>query len=374
MLDSRLIDLYIKVTSPKIFHVGGTYVRTDPIDIALLDTRLSKEDMKDAILSCTKHIANSGHIFIQSSDYDDVILECVNTQANVKALAVNTQPENTRIICKDIGSTDAILTFDPAILPWVHQECCTLPVARPVDLVYTLADQPEDYPCDELILSLRSACAHCSNMGNVWIVSKNLPDSMSEVNHIRCCDTYNNCKDANIINKVLAACVSPDVSSRFIFMSDDQIFNHDIDLRALVPTYNPRGIQEFQERAHKNKWTNRMINTLNIVKSLGGSDDINWDSHVPQPMDKDRFRDIMLSIPYTTLPGVCINTAYFGIKLESPMICQSDIKDTFESECAHPIQATKPIIGFNDKGYNTGLKEYLFELFPDKCKYEKDYK
>ena len=374
MNSSKLFEIYIKQTNPSTYHIGGMYFREDPIDMAVMDVRMAKESMLDALRSCIDKLAPTGHIFIPSDTYDDCIIDAVNSYQDIVAIAATTDDVDTRVLYKiDKRKQPAtkIDKYHPAYLRWVRNECCTLPVTGPVDAVYTISDSPSTNDYEELRLSIRSLARHAINLGNIWIVSKHMPEFLNNAHHIYGEDNYNNCKDANIINKVLAACANPDVSNRFIFMSDDQIFNMDIDLARLSPVFNDRDMKCFDTKESKNRWVKRMLNTFNVVKSRGGSTDVNWDSHVPQPIDKSKFMDIMMTLPYTTLPGLCINTAYFGCKLEPAIINQNNVKDTYENTCKLPINPTKPFIGYNDKGYETGLREVLLDRFNDKCIYEK---
>jgi hypothetical protein len=222
---------------------------------------------------------------------------------------------------------------------------------------------------EELRISLRSVDAFGHNLRKIWIVTDNKPDWVTNIGHIKCPDTYNNCKDANLINKILAACSHPEVCDRFIFMSDDQVLNCHIALNTISPSFNPRGIDHFDPN-NGNKWAKRMYNTLKYIENRGGDASVNWDSHCPQPIDKRKFMEIMFTLPYTTLPGMCINTAYFGNKLEPAIIAQSMVKTTFETSPEGVITLDKQFIGYNDTGYRSGLREKLLEKFPNKSKYE----
>ena len=376
MTGDRLLELFISEMSPKVYHTGGVYVRRDSLDMAVLDYRTPIDNLMEAFVSCCDKLSHKGHVFIIVPEERDNTLENLllkltdyaKTANSIKIIAATTYPQTTVVAYRGIND-GVVTTVNPQYLPWVCDATMTKPVDGPVDIVYTLADADSDTDNEELRLSLRSVEAFCQDLGNVWVVSEKIPSWLRNTRHIKGCDIYNNCKDANIINKLLTACSDPDVSSRFIFMSDDQLFNAGIPLTRLIPVYNPRGISDFNQ-TDGNRWTQRMFNTLCCVGGRGGDTQINWDSHCPQPIDKDKFRNIMITTPYNTLPGVCVNTAYFGIKLEPPVIPQTAVKNTFEDKCTGTIALDKPIIGFNDRGFMSGLVDVIRKKHPNKSKYE----
>ena len=137
----------------------------------------------------------------------------------------------------------------------------------------------------------------------------------------------------------------------------------------MLPVYNNRGIDCFSDP--KSKWAARMHNTLMTVKAYGGDVSCNWDSHVPQPIDKNKFSHIMRGLDFVKLPGLCINTAYFGVKGETPRCHQESVKRTYENDLCTSYELDKIFVGYNDAGYNSGLREALFKRFDAPCKYEK---
>lgn len=224
---------------------------------------------------------------------------------------------------------------------------------------------------EELKIALRSIATHAINKGTVWLVGNNTPAWATNVHVLHIDDPFTNNKDANIIRKVIRACADPRVSDNFMFWSDDQVLLKGTDISKQIPVFNPRGLPQFYAAQSKNRWTSRMINTLELVGRHGGCQSINWDSHVPQPINKLKFMEAMEHMPYSSCPGVCINTAYFGYIKEKPIMHQDTVKQTFEDIIKGPINLTKPYIGYNDKGYKSGLREVLLNTFNEPCMYEK---
>ena len=263
--------------------------------------------------------------------------------------------------------------MDYTSVGWLRKslETTGVPSADKVDIVFTLAgaDSPTDN--EELKIALRSIDTHAKDVGDIYIVTDNPPKWVQNVNIVHVPDTYTNNKDANLITKILHACDIDDLSERFIYWSDDQVLTSDVSLKYILPTYNTRGIDSFS-RPDAKKWSIRMKHTLDLVQQHGGDVSHNWDSHVPQPIDKTRFRDIMNTVDFTTLPGVCINTAYFGLKCEPKQWSQTDVKLTYENSDKCDYVFNKLFVGYNDSGYNAGLKEALLKEFPSPSKYEKN--
>lgn len=256
---------------------------------------------------------------------------------------------------------------------WLNESLATAPVPgdAKVDIVFTLAGSDSPTDNEELRIALRSIDRHANDVGDVYIVTDNPPKWVTNVNVIHVPDIYPNNKDANLITKVLTACDVPELSERFIYWSDDQVLMQDADLKTLLPSYNTRGLDHFSGKDLK-KWSNRMRHTLEVVKMHGGDVSHNWDSHVPQPIDKSRFKAIMSDIDFKTLPGLCINTAYFGLKGEPKQWCQNDVKLTYEKDTTCNYTFNKLFVGYNDSGYNAGLREALLERFSTPSKYEKN--
>lgn len=402
MHTDNLVKTFIQKHPKCIVHSGGPYVRTQDIDICVLQGSSELPDLYGDIKEALPRLSYRGVLLIKDIQKNNVpdsrlvqlLLYLETTNPSLTVEVINTYPSGVIAIRRStvpltlFPTAEAMKTISDIRVdhnigwgifkihewmhvPWIADMLMTKAVKDPVDLVYTLADAPSNDDNESLRISLRSVHKNFENIRNVWVVTDNPPTWLNNAQVIREKDTFTNCKDANIINKVLAACKHPDVTDRFIFMSDDQAVNTKIPANRVSPVFNIKGLQYYINSDGHNRWTTRMENTLKTVSRLGGDCRVNWDSHVPQPIDKDRFIDVMNRLPYTTLPGLCINTAYFGAIYEPPLIPQDDVKQTFEECIPGPIQLIKPYIGYNDKGYNSGLREVLMDTFNDPCIYEK---
>lgn len=188
-----------------------------------------------------------------------------------------------------------------------------------VDLVYVLGNgsQANDW---ELRMSLRSVWAHFPARRYVWLVG-HCPAWIAKgsVRHLPCLDPWTGCKDANLIGKLLMAALHPEVSDRFIFMSDDQLFLRETrpeDFRAwhLGPLTEeaPRGT----------KWEKRLWHTGAALRA-SGLPSYHWDAHIPYLMTKEGVRRLA-EWPWAKSPGYTIGTLYHGANQSEPVAIDSE--------------------------------------------------
>lgn len=221
----------------------------------------------------------------------------------------------------------------------------------------------------ELRMALRSIDLYGRNVGRIHLVCETRPEWCRNICHLLHGDPHRCNKDANLFAKLLFACRSPEVSERFLFWSDDQLALRAFDAARLPPVANNRAARHFSDR---NRWQRRMLHTFAYLRGRGLTPDWNWDSHVPQPIDKQRFLRLIAPVDYAALPGFCINTLYFGLAGVKPLVMQSQVKLTCENDCAVAgLPADKLYLGYNDRALRNGLKPLLEERFPLPSRYER---
>ena len=221
----------------------------------------------------------------------------------------------------------------------------------------------------ELRLALRSIDRFAAGAGKVWIIGDTIPDWLQNVRILTVPDRHCHNKDANIIDKLLAAVSEKDLSRRFVFWSDDQIALYRFILNDLIPVYNRRNRQDFQS---DRIWHRRMRNTFDWLQKQNITLNWNWDSHVPQIMQKNLFKKLMQYLNYQTEPGYCINTLYFGLLRTQPGLEQSRIKTTCEStQYYKKLPAERLFLGYNDDACRGNILQLLQEYLPDRSVYEK---
>ncbi len=239
--------------------------------------------------------------------------------------------------------------------------------AELIDIVIPLSAESR-HDNIELRMALRSIARCGRGIGQVYIVTDALPGWCRNVRLLRRGDPHRHNKDANLIEKLLAACRLERLRRHFLFWSDDQVALRLFDAAGLVPIYNNRAPEHFAEARY---WQKRMLHTFDYLEHRGFKLRWNWDSHVPQPMDKIRFRQLLEPIDFATLPGYCVNTLYFGLAAIRPLVAQSQVKATFESsEPVVELPKNKLFLGYNDAAFESGLMTLLERRFPEKCSYE----
>ena len=222
----------------------------------------------------------------------------------------------------------------------------------------------------ELRLALRSINRFAAGAGNIWIVGETIPHWLQNIRHLPIPDKHRHNKDANIIDKLSAAVNEKDLTSRFVFWSDDQAALHRFIVKNMVPVFNRRKRKDF---TRERMWHRRMRNTFDFLQQNNINLNWNWDSHVPQIMEKSLFKKLMESVDYQKPPGYCVNTLYFGLARTPPRLEQSRIKTTCEAEQNYPfLPAERLFLGYNDAACRGNLLQLLMQYLPQRSIYEKD--
>lgn len=246
-----------------------------------------------------------------------------------------------------------------------------LPVPDTIDVVYPLSKESR-WQDNELRYSLRSLERNLVGLGRIFIVGHK-PAWLTNVIHVPAADANPHNKDANIIDKLLLACHAG-VSDRFLFCSDDQLL--------LVPT-NAADLRPYHIGCLKKKppqfwgggrWKRGLRRTYDLLLARRVQT-FHYDSHIPQPMDRQQFAEIMGGIDYYAGDGYTVNTLFFNLALKHHKRLPS-IKACFErpvidsGEVRHRI-AGKTFLGYNEGGLTPALKVTLAELFPVPSRFER---
>jgi len=156
-----------------------------------------------------------------------------------------------------------------------------------------------------------------------------------------------------------------------MFWSDDQLLTSELDLDKAPVVANERGLDWFLQNKGNNKWYFRMLNTMEYVKKETGLKlDWNYDSHVPQPYQKDAVLDVFSRVPYETLPGFCINTIYYGMLRQPYTKQQREVKVNFEGRSVTIPTSMKLYAGHDPQCWNMGAKLFFIGMFYEKSRWE----
>jgi hypothetical protein len=157
-----------------------------------------------------------------------------------------------------------------------------------MDIVYVVRHAEDN---EELRYSLRSL----ANLPHdrVWIAGYK-PTWVSGVGEIP--TVQSGSKWENSTGNLLAACLHPDVSERFVLFNDDFFVMHPIDA---VPVLHRGPVSEVAAAYARNgesHYLTGMLETAALLRRLGHPDPLSYELHVPMTLDKARCAEV-LGIP-----------------------------------------------------------------------------
>ncbi len=223
---------------------------------------------------------------------------------------------------------------------------------------------------NELRFCLRALETNFVDLGKVWIVGEK-PSWCVGVQYLRMPDFFLANKDANLITKVMTACYQHNMSSFFVRASDDEILLRRTRFDAMKP-YHQGEIRH----PHGNRWHRRLNRTGRWLRGRGMTA-FNYDSHLPAPMERDRFLDVFNRASYKKLPGLTIDSTYFNccglqehvrlprrfrFRLDRPVEDTSRLRRVLRR--AHYLNLTNRATG-------PTLEQILTERFPRPSRFEK---
>lgn len=261
----------------------------------------------------------------------------------------------------------------PTITPKTNDE------DKQYDLVYIV--KASEYNPD-LQMSLRSVAKFC-DYRNIWIIGYK-PTWVKNTNHIA--TKQNQDKWKNSITNYLAACNCPEISENFILMNDDFF--------ALKPIRDWRRslnvcLGMLEEEVEKNKddikrsrWKYGFDYALDILNTLNCKNTYNYEAHLPIIINKQNFLN-MMNLPIirefmTTKKVLHKRSIYKNLYPEYPTAKPkiiSDVKITIEKDLDDSWLQGEWLSVFDNTVSNHKqfpvLNNFLYTLFPSKCKYEK---
>jgi len=270
--------------------------------------------------------------------------------------------------------------FDP--LPGEVLQCPAFPAADfrappgdgPIDVVIPLSAGSKHGDA-ELRYCLRSIAKHFEGLGRVWIVGHR-PTWLRGIQHIPAGDSHIS-KDVNIIRKIEAACRAG-VSRQFVRISDDQILLRPLAFSQLGPyTWGDlRGRPIGNPQEESRRWYRRLRRTSGWLAERG-LPTFQCDTHVPIPMDRDRFLELAdrTRDAWELRDGMCVNTWYCNQAGRKPQPMQNrkaTIEAALPAEEIRRRVAGRWFLGYNDAGFTPDLRALLDELFPEKCRFEEE--
>lgn len=179
-------------------------------------------------------------------------------------------------------------------------------------------------------------------------------------------------KAVALITKRLAGAQSSSADN-IVLWSDDQVLMkrvNALDLPVLRVNLKP-----MSQYAGKGRWHQYLRATATVLESKGKTS-FNCESHSPCVLDRERFillTDIFKKELFTE-PGIVTGSLYhnyFGTIMRDMALFKTtfDTKTCINEKTKAQISA-KMFLGYNDLGFDGGIKEFLDEKFSNKSKYE----
>ncbi len=277
----------------------------------------------------------------------------------------------TDIRSRLLDASAAIQSLLDTERPSIRQRLDALMANLTTDIIIPLGSGSKS-DNDELRILLRSLEANAIGLGRIIVISDCAPSWLdrSRVTVLKMGDAHAHNKDANLIDKTIAAIREFNLDS-FCWFADDNVLMQPLRLSAIPILRNLRSKSDF---ADDGKWHRRVFRTFEWAESLGVHLTHNYETHVPQYFTHAReLASRLATVDYRTPPGLSIMTLFRVLLGETskPSESQDAWKETYQEDCTgKPITLSKPFVGYNDTGFLTGLRQRLFEIYPTRSIYE----
>lgn len=239
-----------------------------------------------------------------------------------------------------------------------------------IDVVFPLGSGSV-WQNNELRYALRALERNFLDLGRVFVVGVQ-PHWLREAVCIPFADRHKRNKDANLIDKVLAACRAG-VSDTFVRCSDDEYVLRPCHVGEMLP-YHGGELLNRPSKFWSGGWKERLRRTADFLKANGCSTK-HFDTHIPTVTNRQLFTQAMARSPYQRGKGFTINTLYLNqaALVDPPMLrgekCTLEGSVTDKAELLQKLDG-RLYLGFNDAGLTPALKEILQETFPEPSRYE----
>lgn len=242
-----------------------------------------------------------------------------------------------------------------------------------IDLVYKIGINAEWDEYNELKYSIRSAVKYFSDLRNIVIVGNKPHWASDKIIHIPAKDPYTHNKDANLINKMILACLDERISDEFINISDDQFFLSNVTYNDFKTNYIENNHYNCCSNGKMNRWEIRLNRTKQLLESKSLTYNC-YETHIPCLLNKNLYPKTLLQYDFGVDVGYCGNTLYFNSILDKPKVVTKNIltRITNKHNLDDLIKAVENsrFLNYTNKSINDDLKFYLLNKFNTKSIYE----
>lgn len=238
-----------------------------------------------------------------------------------------------------------------------------------VDVVIPFRAGVSKHDEQELRFALRSIERHLIGYRNIIIVTDSAPNWLQNVELVAMADDSR--KNINLFRKRIAAAEFSDADYN-LYCCDDYVFLKNIHALK-VPALTC--FRDMASYLGNRVWFQCLRATAAALKKHGKSS-LHCESHTPSLVDRKKFLELaeIFKSERETEPGVAVCGLYHNY-CGTRMLPMDHFKATFESnaggvdavaeKCDHRF-----FLGYNDKGFESGVQEYLNRQFPNLSKYE----
>jgi len=241
-----------------------------------------------------------------------------------------------------------------------------------VDIVFPLRTFSAHEDNLELRYALRSIEKYLTGYRNIIVVTKAAPSWLRNVTVIDAFDDSLR-KEVNFFAAILAAAEQSDADYIQVWCDDFAVLRK-LDAGNVQALSGGRDLAA--NHGGSTDWGRRLRLTAEALKQRGKTT-LNFESHTPGMFDRKKF--IALAEEFKserlTAPGVTCYSLYHNY-YGSRALAMNTFKATFENDAGGAENvanrsAGKFFLGYNDKGFDSGVRAFLAQTFPTPSQYER---
>ena len=244
-----------------------------------------------------------------------------------------------------------------------------------MDILYVVGTG-SNWQNNELRYSLRSISKYGRNVGKVYLVGYKPEFVSGDVIHIPCNDIYL-AKHKNIMRKVIAAVEKSGIDSHFLISSDDHFYIEETDFDNYPIFYKRKEINgTLSEEDASNGYKISLVQTRKLLERYGlpvWQTNPHCNTHfVTDIYRRNRYLfDEAMTLEHggelnCIMGNLLVANGAEPVKRKDIKMCHYDGTDS-----TNAFLSVRDCFSIGDKALELGIDRYIENLFPDKCRYEK---